>query len=106
MDRDYFQHVEEAYKSTVHVASRTIALAAYGIVGVYVLLVVFPSVLPTVMSDVLLPRMNDDYSSMDMMANDSREIIFTLSSLHLLLFDPLYQGSEIGLRRGLGFFAL
>ncbi len=76
MDRDYFQHVEEAYKSTVRVASRTIALAAYGIVGVYVLSVAFPSVLPTVMSDVLSPPMNGDDSSMNMMANGSREMIF------------------------------
>jgi len=75
MDRDYFQYVEDASSSAMRIASRTIALAAYGMIGVYALSVTFQGIVPAVMSNVL-PLVNDEDSSMDMMANGSHQMIF------------------------------
>mmetsp|Transcript_5969 Transcript_5969/g.10285 ORF Transcript_5969/g.10285 Transcript_5969/m.10285 type:complete len:84 (-) Transcript_5969:169-420(-) len=73
VDRDYFQHVEEASYSALRIACRAIVIAAYGvIICVFVLQIAIPGILTVVVSDVL-PRVIDVDSSMDMMANDSHE---------------------------------
>ena len=74
MDRDYFQYVEESSSSALRIASRTIAMAAYGMIGVYMLSVAITGTLPTVVLDIL-PRLINEDSSMDiiMMANGSHE---------------------------------
>lgn len=72
MDCAYFQHVvEDAYSSARRIASRAIAAAAYGLVGVYALSVAFPGVVPTVVSEVL-PQANDD--GLNMMADGSHDV--------------------------------
>jgi hypothetical protein len=42
MHREYFQHIEEVSSSALRVASRTIAITAYGMIGGYVLSMTLP----------------------------------------------------------------
>lgn len=64
MDSAYFQHaLEDAYSSVRRIASRAIAIAAYGMVGVYALSIAFPGVIPAVMSDALPQANNGDDSN-------------------------------------------
>ena len=72
MDREYFQHVEEASSSALRSVSRTVAIAAYSIMGVYMLSIAMPAILPVAVSDVL-PRMIDVQSNMGMLVNVSHE---------------------------------
>lgn len=72
MDRDYFQHVEEASSSALRTASRALAIAVYGMIGVYVLSIAAPAASPVVVSDVL-PRMINANTSVYVMANGPHE---------------------------------
>ena len=74
MDRDYFKHVEEASSYALHIASRTIAIAASGMICVYVLLMTLSVISPVVVSDALSQMGEVNLKlDMNMMANGSHE---------------------------------